>query len=42
TTDRDGGGTGLGLAVVKAVARARGGSITFESDESGTLFTLVL
>jgi len=42
TTERERGGTGLGLSIVQAVARARGGSVTFESDSGGTTFRLVL
>ena len=42
TTERDHGGTGLGLAVVNAVARANGGHVKAVSDETGTRFTLIL
>jgi signal transduction histidine kinase len=42
TTERDRGGTGLGLAVVKAVAEARGGSVSVESRPGETTFTVVL
>ncbi len=42
TTERNRGGTGLGLAIVKAVADQRGGSVTFESDDDGTTFELIL
>lgn len=42
TTERDNGGTGLGLALVDAIARTRHGSISFETGPQGTEFTLVL
>lgn len=42
TTERDRGGTGLGLAMVKAIAEGRGGSVSFETDEAGTRFRLVV
>ncbi|MEO0811618.1 MAG: ATP-binding protein, partial [Myxococcota bacterium] len=42
TTERDRGGSGLGLAMVKAVAEGRGGSVSFETQDTGTRFTLVL
>lgn len=42
TTERDRGGTGLGLALVRAVAETRGGSVSFESSAEGTTFTLVV
>jgi signal transduction histidine kinase len=40
---REGGGMGLGLAIVRTVAEAHGGSVTVRSDlGSGTLFDLAL
>lgn len=42
TTERDQGGTGLGLALVQAIARLRGGEVTFETGSDGTCFRLVL
>jgi two-component system sensor histidine kinase ChvG len=42
TTERDRGGTGLGLSIVEAVARTRGGSVTFDTSTSGTTFALKL
>jgi signal transduction histidine kinase len=42
TTERDRGGTGLGLAMVRAVAETRGGSVTFETGPEGTSFVLTL
>jgi len=42
TTERERGGTGLGLSIVQAVARARGGNVSFESGSDGTTFRLVL
>lgn len=42
TTERDQGGTGLGLAMVRAVAETRGGSVRFETGPTGTTFTLTL
>lgn len=42
TTERDRGGTGLGLALVRAVAEARGGTVSCESGPLGTTFTLHL
>ena len=35
-------GTGLGLAVVAAVAKVHQGSIKVKSDESGTVFTMII
>jgi signal transduction histidine kinase len=42
TTERDRGGSGLGLATVKAIAEARGGSVSAETGPSGSTFTAVL
>ncbi|MCB9745537.1 MAG: histidine kinase [Alphaproteobacteria bacterium] len=42
TTDRLGGGTGLGLALVRAIARAHGGEIRVESAPGRTCFRLSL
>jgi signal transduction histidine kinase len=42
TTEREHGGTGLGLSIVQAVARARGGSVTFDTGPRGTTFRVVL
>ena len=42
TTQRDKGGTGLGLAMVKAIADARSGRVDFESSSEGTTFSVVL
>jgi signal transduction histidine kinase len=40
TTERDHGGTGLGLALVQAIARTRKGDVGFETGPDGTTFTL--
>ncbi|HMI91490.1 MAG TPA: HAMP domain-containing sensor histidine kinase [Polyangiales bacterium] len=42
TTERDRGGTGLGLATVKAIAEARGGHASVETTPTGSAFTVVL
>ena len=42
TTERDRGGTGLGLAMVRAVADTRGGWVEFDTGRGGTTFTVVL
>jgi signal transduction histidine kinase len=42
TTERDRGGTGLGLPIVAAIAKARRGSVDFTSSERGTSFRLIL
>jgi signal transduction histidine kinase len=42
TTERAGGGTGLGLTIVRAIARRRGGDVTFVTGPTGTTFTLTL
>lgn len=40
TTNRGGGGTGLGLAMVKAIVSSCGGRIEVKSDENGTEFVV--
>lgn len=42
TTDRDAGGTGLGLALVRAVVAAHGGSVDVQSRPGETRFRVVL
>jgi signal transduction histidine kinase len=42
TTERDRGGTGLGLNIAKAVAETRGGALSFTTSAQGSCFTLVL
>lgn len=42
TTRRDSGGTGMGLAIVRAMLEAHGGSIRLLDSERGTAFELVL
>jgi signal transduction histidine kinase len=42
TTERDRGGTGLGLPIVAAIAKARRGSVDFTTSERGTRFRLIL
>jgi len=42
TTQRDRGGSGLGLALVRAVADSRDGRVDFETSPGGTTFRLVL
>jgi signal transduction histidine kinase len=42
TTERDRGGTGLGLPIVAAIAKARRGSVDFATSERGTTFRLIL
>lgn len=42
TTERDHGGTGLGLTIVKVIAEARGGSVSAQFDDEGTTFSVLL
>ena len=42
TTERGSGGTGLGLTIVQAIARRRGGDVHFTSSSAGTTFVLRL
>ena len=42
TTGRDGGGTGLGLALVRAIVEAHGGVVTVESEPGRTAFAVQL
>jgi two-component system OmpR family sensor kinase len=42
TTRADRGGTGLGLPIAAAAARAHGGRVTCTSTEAGTTFRLLL
>lgn len=42
TTGRKAGGTGLGLAMVRAIARAHGGEVTFTSAPGRTAFRVAL
>jgi len=42
TTERDRGGTGLGLVIARAVAKTRGGDLSFETSGEGTCFELAL
>ncbi|MET0529563.1 MAG: HAMP domain-containing sensor histidine kinase, partial [Microvirga sp.] len=42
TTRREGGGTGMGLSIVRALLQGRGGSIVVASAEQGTAFDIDL
>lgn len=42
TTERDRGGTGLGLPIVAAIAKGRSGSVDFTTSDAGTEFRLIL
>jgi two-component system sensor histidine kinase ChvG len=42
TTDAERDGTGLGVAIVKSVAIAHGGTVSFESEPGRTCFELCL
>lgn len=42
TTERGSGGTGLGLTIVRAIARRRGGDVVFTTGPAGTTFVLTL
>jgi signal transduction histidine kinase len=42
TTERERGGTGLGLPIVAAIAKGRSGSVDFTTSDAGTEFRLIL
>ena len=42
TTERERGGTGLGLPIVAAIAKGRSGSVDFTTSDAGTVFRLIL